>query len=449
MGKLKCLQEQRLKPTTQLIQFNTDTIFDMMVGTYRKNTIDGHWYLDGGLGTLILGMGGRNGSYKTTILLSLMLRVLSIYKECDGTLIDTEYTILRDLERMYRFVGNLPGLEDDITTISGADMDINECLAMIQKIVTEKAANKKEFTITTPFIDTKTNKLLDVWLPSLISIDSYSEFSGDGEGKLVEDEGVTGKKTKTIYMLEGGYKTIFLRTLRRLCERYGLIALTTAHVDENAGIGIAQPRKQMVHMKQSDALKNVGSKYKSLTNPYVSIEGCRLLRESETYPSKHFKNVDLNEVTLKIARSKTNMSGITVPMIVSQTDGVLSPLTDYHYLKLNNYFGLIGSKSNHYCALYPDVKVTRPKVRDLLMEDAKLRRAMQLMSRYLFVKNEWNTSKIPLNFTMSGDEFAERVLNHPLLGAEKVLNSIEYWVPGKQEDNYLSLFDMLEILDAN
>ena len=447
MGKLKCLEVQRAKPMTELVQFNTSSLFDLMVGTYRYNHLDGHWYLDGGLSTLILGMGGRNGSYKTTLLISLMFRVASIYKDADSTVLDTEFTVIRDTDRMHRFVGELAKLVDEFVTISGTDMDINECMRLLETLCAEKLASKKDLTITTPFISTKTNKPIKTWTPSLFAIDSYSELRSVNENELIEKEGVTGKKTKTIYMQEGGYKTIFLRSVRSMCERYGIILMTTAHVDDNSSMDNAPPRKQMVHMKQSDALKNVGSKYKSLTNPYISIEGCKKLNDSQTYPSKSYQDVDINEMIIKIGRSKTNLSGITVPIVMSQADGFLSPLTNYHYLKNNNYFGLIGSNSNHKLAFMPDIKITRPTVRDLVVDNKRLQRGLQLMAEYCFIRKEWNTSCLPFNMDRTPEELAQAINDHPKLTMDMVLDSVGYWQPNKQLKNYLSLFDILNTLE--
>ncbi len=434
---------------SMVAQYNTGTLLDYMTGSFEAG-VGGQWYLSGGLSNLITGLGGRNGTYKSTLMASLMARLLAIYKEAEGVLADSEYTIIRDMERVARFTGELGELENTIVPMSATDKDINDLFEMLQKIVNEKKDNRKECVTTSPFLDIKTGKPRKVWIPTVFFIDSYSELAGANETDLVDVEGVTGKKTKTIYMVEGGNKTIFMRRVRRMCEEFGIILLLTAHIDDNRDIGsMTGPRKQMVHMRQSDALKNVGSSFKKLTNPYIHIEGCRPLNDASTYPSPKYKNIDLNELTLKIGRGKTNLSGISIPIIMSQSDGLLNGLTNYHYLKSCDYFGLVGSKSRHKLALCPDIALTRTTVRDLLATDKKLNRAMEIMAGYAFMRNEWNIAHIDYSFERTGEEFAEAIMKHPKLGIDKLLSSTGNWTFGdKCKTNYISVMDMVALIDT-
>lgn len=447
--RLNVIEEIRKDGITPVMQYNTGTLVDYMTGSFVPG-IDGHWYLQGGLSNLITGLGGRNGTYKSTLMASLMVRLLAIYTEAEGILADSEFTIIRDMVRVLRFAGELGNVGDRIAPVSATALDINDLFKQLQTIIKQKSELVKECMAMTPFIDLKTGKQVKSWIPTPYFIDSYSEVAGANEDDLVDVEGVTGKRTKTIFMVEGGNKTTFMRRVRRMCEQYGVLLLLTAHIDDNREIGsMAGPRKQMVHMKQSDALKNVGSSFKKLTNPYIHIEGCKNLNDSQTYPSKKYKNIDLNEIIIKIGRGKTNISGISVPMIMSQSDGLLAGLTNYHYLKSLDYFGLTGSKSRHKLALYPEVILTRPTVRDIVSEDKKLIRAMEIMAGYAIMKTEWNTAHMDVDFSRSGEEFAEAVLKHPKLGAEKVLSSTGYWrFNPKKTDNYLSVLDMLKCIDG-
>lgn len=447
--RLNVIQDIIKHGISPVVQYNTGTLVDYMTGSFVPG-VHGHWYLQGGLSNLITGLGGRNGTYKSTLMTSFMVRMLAIYLEAEGVLADSEFTIIRDMERVRRFTGELGNIGDRIAPVSATTLDINDLFQQIQTIVKQKSEAMKECMALTPFVDFKTGKQIKAWIPTPYFVDSYSELAGANEDELVDVEGVTGKKTKTIYMVEGGNKTTFMRRVRRLCEQYGILLLLTAHIDDNREIGsMAGPRKQMVHMKQSDALKNVGSSFKKLTNPYIHIEGCRNLNDSQTYPSSRYRNIDLNEIVIKISRGKTNMSGISLPLIMSQSDGLLSGLTNYHYLKSLDYFGLIGSKSRHKLALYPDVTLTRPTARDIISSDKKLMRALEIMSGYAMIKTEWNIAHMDVDFSRSGEEFAEAILKHPKLGKEKVLSSTGYWTFNpKKDDNYLSVMDMLKCIDG-
>lgn len=437
---LKAMEELAKLPPSLVVQYNTGTMFDIMTGRFREG-VDGKWYLEGGMSNLITGLGGRNGMYKSTLMGSLFVRMLYIYT-AHGILADSEYAIIRDMVRVRRFAGELGEIDESlIIPISVTDKDIDDLMTYIKNVSVEKLKNKKDSIGVTPFKD-DVGKPMKAWMPTPVFNDSFSEIAGFNEDELVDTNGVTGKKTKTVYMLEGNNKTIFLRRVRRICETSGIVLCLTAHVDDNnSDISGPGPRKQMVHMKQSDALKNVGSSFKKLTNPYVHIQNCTLLRPDKTYTSDRFNDLDLNEVILTIPRSKTNMSGLHIPFIVSQSNGLLNHLSYYHYLRTQcSYWGFEGNNTTHRLLLYPSVTLSRTKARDLIDNDSKLRRALEITAQYKYIQDNWNLTQSPW-FTLPPDEFSKRILEHPELG-EKVLDTHTIWRFGKPDTNYLSIMDI-------
>jgi hypothetical protein len=111
--------------------------------------------------------------------------------------------------------------------------------------------------------------------------------------------------------------------------------------------------------------------------------------KSSEYPRSANDNVskdtDLNEVTLIQLRGKSGPSGFSLPIVVSQYEGVLPSLTEFNYIKNykdKNYdrFGISGTLQNYHLDLLPDVKLSRTTVRGKIDSDPKLRRALNITS---------------------------------------------------------------------
>ncbi len=147
-----------------------------------------------------------------------------------------------------------------------------------------------------------------------------------------------------------------------------------------------QPTKKLQYLKQGDAIKGVSTKFFYLLNNAWYAHTARVLKNQTTklpeYPrnSEESSETDLNIVKLTQMRSKTGISGYTIDIIVSQTEGVLPTLTEFHYIKENGRFGLDGSAINYNLVFCPDVSLSRTKVRLKIEEDADLRRGINIAS---------------------------------------------------------------------
>jgi len=140
-------------------------------------------------------------------------------------------------------------------------------------------------------------------------------------------------------------------------------------------------------MKSGLKIKGITGKLYFLSTHLYHIAKSKVLINQNTkepeYPiSKEDVNTDLNLISVVMLRSKTGPSGFIVDIIVSQTEGVLPHLTEFHYIKSNKY-GLVGSLINYNVAIYPEVKLSRTTVRSKIDNDPKLRRAINIVSEML------------------------------------------------------------------
>ena len=432
------------------INYNTGTLFDYQVGN-TKLGYDGKFYINGGFGNCITGWSGKGGLFKSTLTASLMMNAMGIYRDADGVLDDTEDAISRDPQRIANFTPHRPvDIDESLDIVSGTIYDVDKMTDYIKQICTEKEKNRKKLIIETPFVD-KIGKRKKAWIPTFVMIDSFSELEGATERAMLNEHGITGKKTKTMWMIDGAAKTIFIRTMRKYCEKYGICMILTAHIGKNIEIDSYGPTpKQLQHMNQSDRLKRVGSEFEYLTGLYMQTIKAAFIQDStkKAFYKKgdNTPDADINEVMAKVIRGKNNISGTIIPYVISQTHGLLPEVTNYHYLKINGLFGMTGSVQKQQLMFLPDVTISRNTIRELADSSYELRRALELTAQYLFIKQTWALDKIALDFTISAEELFDKITKSNSIKMNDLLNTRGYWSYLKEEREYMSILDVLNIL---
>ena len=436
--------------------FNTGTLYDLMTGSYHQG-VDGKWYLSGGMGAFINGAHGFGNTYKSTFFNGLIAGILRIYPKSREILIDTES--VKDKERLASLSASIltsdlyeayAELRDRITFKSGAESDLGETYELLKKYIEIREKNVTKMKQAYPFLDFRTGKPFVGWYPFIWFFDSFTELqSAEAEVMLDSKEGFEDSKNKTIHLVEGNKKTVFTSHIRRVAEKFGTIVCATAHTGDNTSMNpMAPPTKQLHHMKQSDKIKGVGSKFEMLTQTLCQTTGVTNLQDSNKealFPNGPTPDADLNEVAIVMQRNKTNISGTRVSFVCSQSEGMLPDVSNLHYLRTNDYVGLIGgpSKPTNTLVLYPDVPFSRKDFRAKVAKDYKLARALELTAQFQFIKNNWNISKLPVNVTQSVEEVYTKLKSHKTMTLDRVLSSTGYWTLDKTKREYLSLFDIL------
>lgn len=100
-------------------------------------------------------------------------------------------------------------------------------------------------------------------------------------------------------------------------------------------------------------------------------------------------DTDLNIVSLRQLRSKSGPTGYVIEILVSQSEGVLAELSEFHYIKSNERFGMNGTMQHYSLDLYPECKLQRTTVRSKIDNDPKLCRALNITSEMLQMKQFW------------------------------------------------------------
>ena len=391
------ISTEKVKPK---ILINIGCLMDIPTGfivTGKK----GESIINGGL-PQISGLVGRGNNYKSTIMHYMALSAydkISASHETNMVTYDTEMnTFLERLEDLSKRFEHIP---DDIirsnkglwTVTDKSQMPGNK-FALILNEYSENKIKDKDSKITIEcFKDPYEDKPLSTLLPSFVEIDSLSEFEAESTIEMLSND-LDGSDTNTFAMKQGLFKSKFLSTLPRLASMSNTFILFTGQVSNKINMAtgpaaMAQPVKDLQYLKQGDSIKGISNKFFFLLNSAWFLHTATLLKNKSTdqaeYPVDTSSNQsnELNVVKLTQLRSKSGSSGYTISVIVSQDEGVLPTLTEFHHIKENNRFGLSGNNVHYNLDIYPDVSLSRTTIRNKIDSDPRLRRAINITSELL------------------------------------------------------------------
>ena len=368
-------------------------------GKYKENI------LNGGLGA-ITGIVGIGNNFKSTIMhymfLSALSRIIEQYKTSISTY-DTEINVhedrLQSLSLRFKEFCGRDLFQDMLWVVTDATVyDANSWFEVFKEFLKEKVKNEKSLTVTSPFVDRDGN-LMPMMVPTFGEVDSLTEFLSKSEKQMLEDHELGESGANTFHMRAGLIKTRFLMELPSLVgQAYHYIGIT-GQLGKDIPIGQsgpmpAQPVKKLQFLKGGDKIKGVTDKFTFATNNcWHAYNAAPLINQSTKaaeYPIQDADPVsgdtDLMLVALRQLRSKSGPSGYVIEMIVSQSEGVLPELTEFHFIKDHGRFGLAGNLQHYALDLYPDVKLQRTTVRSKIDADPKLRRALNITAEMLQMK---------------------------------------------------------------
>lgn len=425
---------------------NTGTILDIALGDYVLG-VNGEWLLNGGIAPLTA-VAGRGGTYKSTTIDSLIVRILMRYPLIEVLKYDTEqnaFTVTR-FDKMAR----TEQVSHRIFLTNQATTDSNEFQRSLKKLFEEREKDKYSYTVETPFLDLDTGKPAVMWIPLIVFIDSFTCLRPSAEEESSKKRDLEDQTNNTNDMRDGKLKKDIVTLFSRWAQRYGLYFLMTAQIGSTIKINQYEVTpKQNQWFKQNDSMKNVGSQFMFLTNTLLqTINPTPILasdKKSAEYPNMTEGNIDINELNVRIIRCKTSPSGGTIPFVMSQNLGILSDLTNYHYLKKNNDFGFNVKGYNRYCVLKPDVKLNRMDIIDTLEKDYELCRALEILTQLKWITTYWNTAGMDMTIPETAEKFVDMIAAQDTLLISDILNSRGYWTFNKEDKRpYMSTMDIID-----
>ena len=381
----------------QTINIPVGACLDLLHCEFNKGKM-GETIINGGM-PQYLGIIGSVNNYKSTlahyIVCSAMGKIVkSQYPSFIETL-DTEMSIKPSrLLSLARNVSEdlVPHVENGCWRVSNASsISTNDWVAKFEDYVDKKEKDKSLDIEIDPFNDNYSGKTVVNKIPTFLEIDTISKFTNEKALDKLSDNDLDSSDTNTVFMNIGMFKKKFLLPLPRNLSRANIYAVLTAHVAEKIDMvtGPAmyvRPSKQLQFLKGGDEIEGGTKEFKQTTSMMLQAHTAKLLSNKATkqaeYPADENdkSETDLNVVTLTVLRNKGGASGISIPLVVSQSQGVQPTLTEFHYLKEVGKYGMEGNDRIYNMVLYPECKLQRTTIRKKIDSDPLLRRAINITS---------------------------------------------------------------------
>jgi hypothetical protein len=253
----------------------------------------------------------------------------------------------------------------------------------------EKLKHRKELLRDTPFKNFKGDGYLKMIEPDCASIDSLTNFKTSSSSELAEKFDLGDSKRNMAYMNSGRAKATMIEEMSQMAPASSTYTWLTGHMGKNMSLdGNAPPKKVMQFLEQSLKALGTTDRFLYFTNNLWWIKSAEKYYNKGTgaseYPMPGENNkegdCDIVKMTLINLRGKASSAGVPFNIIMSQSKGILGFLTEFDRLRSNGYYGLVGGTTNFRAALRPDVALSRSSALGKLLEDHKLRRAIQITS---------------------------------------------------------------------
>jgi hypothetical protein len=441
-------------PVTK-VMINIGCLMDIPTGTYIKG-LKGEHILNGGLGTLT-GFVGMGNSFKSTLMHECMLVAMSrMGNKSSSSTYDTEINIHEThLKILAQKIKEFNG-EDIIDTgrwvITDKTIYTGDAwYDIFKKFMEDKRDNASRISVKLPFPNRERTGNLSMIQPTFNEVDSLSEFVTKDVVKMQDENSLGDKGANTVFMRQGLQKNRFLAEIPALAGGSSTYVLMVAQIGDKFEMDPNSPKpNKLAHLKGDIKIKGVPEKFTFIMNNcwhcYGTIPLINQTTKAPEYPRDGEDNLhgdtDLSIIRVRQLRSKSGPSGMAMEILVSQQEGVLSSLTEFHYIKENERWGLDGSLINYNLVFCPDIKLSRTTVRGKIDRHPELQRGLNIAAELLQINDLWHHIKAELKLT-------PRQLYDGLtaLGYDwsMLLKTRGWWAPeGEFEDiPFLSTMDLL------
>lgn len=388
--------------------FNVGCLFDIPTGEYIMGK-DGEMILNGGIGH-ITSVAGPGNTFKSAISDFIDLAVVENYNGTELSIYDSEnsrkYSRICKLSKRFERLSKidhgdeeLPEDQKIIRITQAKDILGDKYFDIVKNISKDKFKNADKCKKTTPFINSK-GEYIKTIVPTIFMIDSLSKFGITNlNEKMVDKNSIGDSEINTLYMKLGIAKKQLIDQAMTMGPKAGLYFTFIAHVGDEINMDgpMAPVKPKLTHAQKGTKITGTTKDFEYINDVIFQIFNAKILNNKEyntgvLYPvipaDREEGTTDLLIITLKPTRNKNGESGSVIEIIVSQREGLLPHLSQFHYIKTNEY-GLEGNNINYALSLYPEVKLSRTTVRGKIDEDEKLRRALEFTSQILQMKQFW------------------------------------------------------------
>lgn len=323
---------------------------------------------------------GKSGTAKTAMACKMAANIVKPYK--NGLVIHFDLEGAMTLTR-YRNLTNLTNKELSEHIILKSDRTYLENITdTIMAITQEKAKHKKDYTYTTEFKNEFGEKM-DLYVPTVFVIDSIPQLSMKPEQKKVKAKKGSGEEDYMIDNIELGKNTYAMRVARDLTQffkqylsiirEYNITIISINHIHPKIQIDnpFAKSQAQVLYLKQDEQLPGGTATvyYANTIIKNVAIGTSKANIEEDGYAGFTVKS--------EIIKSRTNISGVSVPLVYDQNRGFSNERSLLYYAK--EELGILngGRRNSRYIGDNKDVRFDelnfveefkRPEVKQVLMD---------------------------------------------------------------------------------
>jgi hypothetical protein len=382
--------------------FNIGCGFDIPTGVYYTGQ-HGESILNGGV-PHIVGVVGRGNTGKSMIADFQMLSVMDRYGAANAIIRDEEMSKTR--ARFTKLCERFDNLKN-IDLFESGRMILTDATQMngelwydaLKQYLNDKRKNTKGLMKTTPFFFKE--EAFKAIQPTMAMMDSFSQWLPSNIVAM-HDKSVVGSSDLNVEaMRAGSARSQLMSQLPSLTGSTGCYIFLTGHLgDEIVMDQHAPSKKKLGYLKGEQKLKRLPENFTFLTN---NLWVCLRLYPMKKSGSKELEypiglaadsegDTDLSIIEMQSLRGKQGNTGRIMDIIVSQSDGVLPHLTQFHYIKEGDRWGLGGNVQNYFLELCPDVALSRTVIRRKIDDNPKLRRALEISAEMLQLKELWSLS---------------------------------------------------------
>jgi len=403
---------------------------------------------------------GPGNFFKSTQMHYQGLTMMARVHGCEGGTYDDE--ISTEKERLASFsVNSIPDFKGEDVIGSGRWQVINSAEYMgnkwweIEKAQLKAKLDEKGIMIRTPFMNYNRTQLFTMVRPTVRAIDSLSEWRSDRVDKILNETEIGDKEANMLYMTGGNDKTRLIAELPVITAKYGHYMMMTAHLGQRFNLDPRAPvRKQLQHIPSDFKIKGVPEKFLFHMNNAWLCFSAEILKNDTTKAPEYPRNssddmkgdTDLNLIWVVQTRGKSGPSGHPLGIIVSQEEGVLPALTEFHMCKTNDRYGIEGTLQNYAMSLCPDIKLSRTAVRSKLNASHELRNAVLISSQMCQIDMMWHDDITKMLMCTPQELFSD--LRKKGYNWEVLLNT-RNWVgvdaDAEYDRHFLSTMDLLRM----
>lgn len=335
---------------------------DFLNGTmvHVKNEEKDYKYYSCGLadGSIVMVI-GRSGCGKTTFVEQVAANIIRpfengiIYEDnIEGGIIESRRVELSGFtpeEIKNRYVVRNSGITNET---------VFQRIKMIHDL---KTANREALEYDTGLEDIHGNRIYKL-VPTVYILDSLAMLSPDN---ILEDDELGTSMSQTA---SAKSNSVLFKGIVPYMKSANIILLVINHIQEEVVINpMARKKSQLAFLKQGETLPG-GKKPIYLSNNVIRLDDATKLKADEAF------RIDSGNITMvTLLKSRSNMSGKSVPLIFNPAIGYDPILSLFYFLKNEN--GLKGAGAYLFLEDLPEVKFSQANFKEKYLSDPVLREA--------------------------------------------------------------------------